>query len=52
MPPPFKNNPEASESIKRFYQACHDVSERLMELFALALEARTLVGKRRLFSCE
>lgn len=38
MPPPFKDNAEATATIKRFYQACHDVSERLMELFALALE--------------
>ncbi|RSH90184.1 hypothetical protein EHS25_001518 [Saitozyma podzolica] len=38
MPPPFKDSAEATETIKRFYQACHDVSERLMELFALALE--------------
>ncbi|GFZ49078.1 hypothetical protein JCM24511_06828 [Saitozyma sp. JCM 24511] len=38
MPPPFKDSAEATATIKRFYQACHDVSERLMELFALALE--------------
>ncbi|WVQ82877.1 hypothetical protein IAT38_005013 [Cryptococcus sp. DSM 104549] len=38
MPPPFDKDEEAHEVIKRFYQDCHDVSERLMELFALALE--------------
>ncbi|KAK8846702.1 hypothetical protein IAR55_005789 [Kwoniella newhampshirensis] len=38
VPPPFKEDEVAHETIKRFYQDCHDVSERLMELFALALE--------------
>nr|XP_031861852.1 uncharacterized protein CI109_002681 [Kwoniella shandongensis]KAA5528924.1 hypothetical protein CI109_002681 [Kwoniella shandongensis] len=38
VPPPFKDDNVAHETIKRFYQDCHDVSERLMELFALALE--------------
>jgi hypothetical protein len=38
LPPPFKDSDEAAAAIKRFYRACHDVSERLMELFALALE--------------
>ncbi|KAL7424584.1 hypothetical protein Q5752_000268 [Cryptotrichosporon argae] len=38
MPPPFKYDAKATTTIKRFYQACHDTSERLMELFAIALE--------------
>ncbi|KAK4685315.1 hypothetical protein P7C73_g4834, partial [Tremellales sp. Uapishka_1] len=38
LPPPFSDSRDAETAIKRFYQACHDVSGRLMELFALALE--------------
>ncbi|TYJ54401.1 hypothetical protein B9479_004911 [Cryptococcus floricola] len=42
MPPPFQDSTpggqEAHQTIKRFYKDCHQVSELLMELFALALE--------------
>ncbi|WRT65087.1 uncharacterized protein IL334_002029 [Kwoniella shivajii] len=38
MPSPFKDDSSIYETIKRFYDGCHEVSERLMELFALALE--------------
>ncbi|WVQ76752.1 hypothetical protein IAR50_006426 [Cryptococcus sp. DSM 104548] len=42
MPPPFQDSipegQEAYQTIKRFYKDCHEVSELLMELFALALE--------------
>ncbi|ODN96451.1 hypothetical protein L198_04165 [Cryptococcus wingfieldii CBS 7118] len=42
MPPPFQDSTpggqEAHQTIKRFYKDCHQVSELLLELFALALQ--------------
>ncbi|ODO03090.1 hypothetical protein I350_05935 [Cryptococcus amylolentus CBS 6273] len=42
MPPPFQDSTpggqEAHQTIKRFYKDCHQVSELLLELFALALD--------------
>ena len=37
MPDPLAVGTPAYEDLKRFYKGCHDVSVRLLELFALAL---------------
>ncbi|ORY25332.1 hypothetical protein BCR39DRAFT_544332 [Naematelia encephala] len=38
LPPPFIDDSSALIRMKSFYKACHETSERLLELFALALD--------------
>ena len=37
LPPPFRDSEDAAAAIIEFYRKCHEVSEKLLELFALAL---------------
>jgi isopenicillin N synthase-like dioxygenase len=41
MPPPFESGSGAEKELKAFYRTCHETSERLLELFAMALDVRS-----------
>ena len=41
MPPPFEAKSGAEGELKAFYRTCHKTSERLLELFAMALDVRS-----------
>ena len=41
MPPPFEAKSGAEGELKAFYRTCHETSERLLELFAMALDVRS-----------
>ena len=38
LPPPWKGNTRAAKGLSEFHRNLHHISERLLELFALALD--------------
>ena len=46
IPPPYNADADALKAMTDFYRTCHEVSHRLLEMFAMALDVSVLFTAR------